>query len=1078
MNFQMLDVLRHSGDRRLWDFRVLPSFAESYESHGNSISFLIGCTADFLPTNCAHDDIVGVLVPPPGAWCEMKAYLRSILESGASRCSQAALRWGRRSMYENMVNWFGKHWGLRYTHAWHLIQWSWMRLVKVWNSLPPEAKVAGIAALIWGAGCLYRSRWHQPRTTFDGQEDIAFCAHCSPQLMDEDRMIVGDAYEKRFHVPAACPRCSYFWVWKGWCKTRMCIGRSQYQFYGTYTALRMQRERDVHCPAVNQLDIPNEYCFAHRFLQLHGGTLGLLESKQRWLWSSHTRSYCLASQWEEIPGGSAPSYTGPRPPPMRPPTAPTVPSVSPPPPPGPPPLPPPVAPPSGATAAVGPGIAPGLGTTLLTTPIQRMRALWQHLYDNNGAYPQSTMLSCPYDRCRELIGRRAELLTGTTSAFRMGMLGIGGRVLDARYMAPPPEAEMVPVSLDSAQAVGPVTQAATVHNAQDRVSVAAVLEGRSTVKKSVFPDANGDFPDLSFKKSSKAAQRLNKFWKKFNQVCLTDQAIDRAYHKLFANKTFKEIAMSKFTQEDIEKIQVELQANAGPERIGTRKANGKLESVLKSGKPGRLVVDNTLQLLAVNIISTTIYQHILFDEEDGIFYDMSIKHRDREEVLNDFGDMMKDPWGDRGVAAAERVAEKLASAKSFSVPKKPRNTGKPPRSSTPIETCAWEIDQTGMELHERCNRHGEGLLGYTYNALMRINNRVSHKVNGEFTGLHEAKIVYDVKSGMRIRFRIKSPDVPKETWFTAKFADMYLDSGWALTSGVNFSNELSGVFSSITENPEHLFAFNKHTGKFRLQDGTFDWKFKSIPLYQTLASQAPSSFDIHLRGLFEGDDGGGSGSQCLADERNGGKHGLIIREQEDLGYSAKLKTIINGRVEIIGAHFPVRNGFVCDDVPWIPAVQRYTSKLGIQTNVCITPSSKAARFLSLASMFAGRNEPLQRGFELSAMRIIEQHGKEKDFWSSKINTDGYHEIDRAFGNGLHCTYTMDDVKAHYDRCANKVHQTSQTQIRMLNMSLAEDVDANLFTRDDYAKLGMFAEECRHFDGDHESAYSFLPPCLR
>jgi hypothetical protein len=369
-------------------------------------------------------------------------------------------------------------------------------------------------------------------------------------------------------------------------------------------------------------------------------------------------------------------------------------------------------------------------------------------------------------------------------------------------------------------------------------------------------------------------------------------------------------------------------------------------------------------------------------------------------------------------------------------------------------------------------------LGYTYNALLRIDRRVSHKINGEFTGLHEAKIVHDVKTGMHIRFRIKGPEVPKETWFTAKFPDMYLDSGWALTSGVNFINELSGVFSSITENPEHLFAINGNTGKFRLQEGTFDWKFKSIPLYQTLTSPAPASFEIYLRGLFEGDDGGGSASVCLADDRNGGKTGLIIREQEDLGYSAKLKTISDGRVEIIGAHFPVRDGFVCDDVPWIPAVQRYTSKLGVQTNVKITPSSMAARFLSLSSMFAGRNEPLQRGFELSALRVIDKYSKDKTFWTSKIKTDGYQEIDRAFGDGTYCTYTMKDVKAHFDRCANKVHQTTQTQIRMLNMSIAEDVDATTVTRDDFCKLGLFADECGHFDGDDESVYSFLPDCMR
>jgi hypothetical protein len=637
-------------------------------------------------------------------------------------------------------------------------------------------------------------------------------------------------------------------------------------------------------------------------------------------------------------------------------------------------------------------------------------------------------------------------------------------------MKPPPDIVMAPVTAQAktlansdlsaapAQAVGPLTHPVTIHNTLDKPSVMAALEHRSLVKRSVFINPAGKYPDLSYKKASEAAKRLNKFWKHFNHFCLTDTAIDNAYQKNFAGKTFKEIAMSKFTQADIEAIQLELQSTTRAENLGVRKANGKLEAVVKEGKPGRLVVDNTLQLLALNIISTTIFQHILFDKYDGIFYSLSIKYRSREEVLDAFGEMMKDPWGDRRAKAMGKV-------------------------TSLIETCAWEIDQTGMELHERCNKHGEGLLGYTYNALLRINRRVSHKINAEFVGLHEAKICYDVKTGMSIRFRIKGPEVPKEAWFVAKFPDMYLDSGWALTSGVNFINELSGVFSSITKNPQHLFAINPNNGRFRLQDGTFNWTFKSIDLFQYLHSTAPASFDIMLRGIFEGDDGGGAGSRCLADPRNGGPLGLIIREQEDLGYSAKLKITINGRVEIIGAHFPAKDGLICGDVPWIPAVTRYTSKLGTQTNIKITPSSTAARFLSIACMFNGRNEPLQRAFELSAIRTIEKHSKMtysdgSNFWNQNIKTDGYSEIDRSFGDGTNSSYTMKEVKAHYDRCVHKVHQTTQTQIRMLNMSVAEDVDANVVTRDDFAKLGLFADEARHFDGDHESMYSFLPACLR
>lgn len=887
---------------------------------------------------------------------------------------------------------------------------TWSILRCRWESLPHRVRwaMAGVVgsaslccAIKWYCDCRRRLARSVARTVYDGQESIAFCSFCSPQLMDDSKMMLGNAYEKKFLVPAACPRCSKFWFLRGTRTTRFRIGNSHYQFLGTYAGMRMQRERDVHCPMVNQLDVPNEYRFAHRFLQFHAGTISDMEHRATWSYNRHTRSYRMATQWDEIEGGNATLSSDQR--------------------------------------------EDDANTAQLPPPtnIQRMRQLWQFIYDNGRMYPQSTLVSSTWARTRQLVGHIGGVVYDTTAAARLAMLGSSSRQRDQNYMTPPPGVEMTPIANAGAQAVGPVTHPVTVHNSQDRTSVLGVLEGRSSVKRSVFPNADGTFSELKFDKSSKAAHRLNRFWRKFNQTVLTDRAIDNAYQKLFADKKFEEITMSKFSAGEIEKVRTELQTTTKPEWIGTRKANGKLEPVVKELKPGRVVVDNTLQLLAVNIISTSIFQHLLFDHDDGIFYSMSIKHRPRDKVLDQFGKMMKNPWG---------IVDE--------------------------DTCAWEIDQTGMELHERCNKHGEGLLGYTYNALMRINARVAHKLNAEFVGLHTAKIVLDVKTGMRIRFRMKGPAFPKDRWFTAKFPDMYLDSGWALTSGVNFINELSGVYCSVAENPEHLFAYNTRTNKFRLQDNTFDWKFKSIPLYQTTEATVPASFPIKLRGLFEGDDGGGAGSRCLADPRNGGAQGLIVRQQEDLGYSAKLKTIIRGRVEIIGAHFPVRGGLVCGDVPWMPDVKRYTSKLGTQTNVRITPNSQAARFLSLASMFAGRIEPFQRGFELSATRVIEKHGKDPTFWTAPIRTDGYHEIDRAFGDGTCCTYTMDDIKAHYDRCANIVHQPSDVQIRMLNMSIASDVDANVVTRSDFAKLGLFAEECRSFGGDDESAYCHLPASFR
>lgn len=707
--------------------------------------------------------------------------------------------------------------------------------------------------------------------------------------------------------------------------------------------------------------------------------------------------------------------------------------------------------------------------TPVLSHINKMRQLWQFIYDNGSRYPQATMWKCAYVRCRQLFGLdkckgrlclsanpQRNLVFDATDHFRlaniMGFLrcGMPTRQLDCAYMTPPPGCEMVPVAADTAKVVGPVTQPITVHNASDKVSVMAALEHRSEVKESVFVDDNGTSPKLEFNKSSSAARRLDKFWRRFYKVVLTNKAIDNAYQKLFADKDFREIAMSKFSPDEIERVKHELEITTKAEELENRKANGKNEIVLKVMKAARLVVDNGLKLVALNIITCKIFQHCIFDPEDGIFYDMSIKGRDRTTVLDEFGKMM----------------------------------GKPFESDEPL--CAWEIDQTGMELHERCNDKGEGILGYTYDALMRIDQRVSHKLNGQFSQLHEAKTQYDVRTGMRLRFRVKDPDVPVGMWFTAKFPDMYLDSGWLLTSGVNFMNELSAVLSTFTSNPEHIMAINGKTGKFRVKEKSFQWEFKSIPMYQTLDAKEVSVFPIKLRGMIEGDDGSGAASRCIADPRNGGKSGLIVRELEDLGYSGKLETMVDGRLEMIGAHFPVSDGKVTKEVPWCPAVSRYISKLGTHTHNHITPATQAARFLSLASMFAGRIGPLQRGFEASAERVIEMHTSRlsntkqdaKAFWNETIRTDGYDVIDRAFGDGDHTKYTLREIESHYKRMAHVVPPRAETQIRMLNMSIAKDPRANAVTRDDFSKLGLFAEECGYFNGDHEAAYAFIPASLR
>ena len=207
---------------------------------------------------------------------------------------------------------FGNSWASFWvdgtTIAAFLIKGLFKAVVYGWNSLPVALKLSSSAYVVWRLRHLLRSEWTQPRICYDGQDDITFCATCTPELLDPSCMMLGNAYEKKFHVPAKCPRCSWCWQWAGWKNATVRIDNVHYQFLGTYSAMRMQRERDVHCPVANQLDITNEYMFVHRFMQFHAGTIGAMQGRHRWMWSFHTRSYCLATGWKEIQGGDATQY--------------------------------------------------------------------------------------------------------------------------------------------------------------------------------------------------------------------------------------------------------------------------------------------------------------------------------------------------------------------------------------------------------------------------------------------------------------------------------------------------------------------------------------------------------------------------------------------------------------------------------------------------------------------------------------------------------------------------------------------------------------------------------------------------
>jgi len=264
------------------------------------------------------------------------------------------------------------------------------------------------------------------------------------------------------------------------------------------------------------------------------------------------------------------------------------------------------------------------------------------------------------------------------------------------------------------------------------------------------------------------------------------------------------------------------------------------------------------------------------------------------------------------------------------------------------------------------------------------------------------------------------------------------------------------------------------------------------------------SREILIRVFCEGDDLVGGSSRELSDKRNSGPCGIVISNQESIGYSAKLKCIVAGRAEFVGIHLPVSDGHITKHVPWVPAVGRYLTKIGCHTSPTACPASCASRFVSLSSLFAGKLEDLDNAFYWSAKSLILQHtpncernwdvplnalapklqrSRRPKILSKLLRSDGYSEVDRAFGQyGVPMTYSLETLLRLRDEQSNVFFPTGCVQSKMYNLSLFEDADCNRFTTYDLGKVGLFAQHCWNWNKDKlwdfESAYADLPLCIK
>ena len=240
----------------------------------------------------------------------------------------------------------------------------------------------------------------------------------------------------------------------------------------------------------------------------------------------------------------------------------------------------------------------------------------------------------------------------------------------------------------------------------------------------------------------------------------------------------------KFSQQQIESA-IETLEITTVEDLPKRQTNGKHEIIAKEKKFQRAVVDNKLTLLAINVLPGKVLEHICFHKPED-------RHKMQENATRH--DEVEKPSS--GSSADAKVGSQIGGVFSRITIKGEDRSKVLDRiiseCSKPVgeDVMIGEIDQTGMELHERCDKDGTGVMGHFLGLLQHVGSIIAPKLQGKLCGFLDAKIVADVRSGMVLSMRVQGKVLK------VRFPDMYLDSGWLNTSQMNFMNELFATLSA------------------------------------------------------------------------------------------------------------------------------------------------------------------------------------------------------------------------------------------------------------------------------------------
>lgn len=675
--------------------------------------------------------------------------------------------------------------------------------------------------------------------------------------------------------------------------------------------------------------------------------------------------------------------------------------------------------------------------------LRRLREVWDFI-DTHGSYPVQSVISGTRRVFNSVCAKPRNGADQPSPHAVMSDLSASS----TQYAAPAQFEAVAHTVHPAAVVVGPVAVPVTVH---DPRNVSRMTEGRSEVK---LDPRTGE--PLAFQPDSDVGKTVLRFFRILKGELFDDSTIDKAYRAVFGEKSLGEFGLSKFSPEQSAEAvgKMRLHESSMDAKL-TRKAGGKWEQITKPGKVVRAVVDNGVEFLAMAYGVCAVFETIVFGH-DSPFSRMSIKHGPRITVLDEFVANHSEPQ----VKGRDKVM--------------------------------WEIDQTNMETHQR----SPGVLDQVYLLLNHVASRISHRMSGTLANKYKARIAYDQKRGMILKVALEDVRcIDGARNCRLQFPDMYLDSGWLLTSAVNFVDEFACTYSCLTLNPWHVFAKDRNKRYYICQQdrpvhsrelvhsAQKPCRTKFKPVFQarqfTLSGCEPAPDHIVLQGMFEGDDGAGSASSWLADP--------WIQEQvtwyaADIGYSAKFKVVKNGRVEFIGAHMVVSDGMTDRQIPWVPNVKSNIAKLGVHTQTrADTPDVTrqgigAVRFLSLAENFEGRVEPLYMAFRKSAERLLSRGNNGKPLPKTLTVTTGdeYSEDGRVYGARAQVS-PWAVYEAHMAKPQRPFPSPAVQQKMILNSIEVEQVLDEHVTI--LSQLGIYAQACGE-DIDHQAAYLAMPRWLR